>query len=79
MPPKRAASSPSSGWLHVPPTEYAMHIAELARAAEARGFESLFGLDGYAALGVTRVIVGLPSKDRETVLPLVDQSAKLIA
>jgi len=35
-------------------------------------------LDRYAALGVTRVTVGLPSKDREAVLPLVDQYAKLI-
>src|SRR5215831_4410016 len=28
--------------LHMFPTEYAIHIAELARAAESRGFESLF-------------------------------------
>jgi probable F420-dependent oxidoreductase len=35
-------------------------------------------LDRYADLGVTRVTFGLPSKDRETVLPLLDQYAKLI-
>jgi probable F420-dependent oxidoreductase len=36
-------------------------------------------LDRYAALGVTRVTLGLPSKDRDAVLPLIDQYAKLIA
>jgi len=36
-------------------------------------------LERYAALGVTRVTLGLPSKDREAVLPLIDQYAKLIA
>jgi probable F420-dependent oxidoreductase len=35
-------------------------------------------LDRYASLGVTRVTFGLPSKDRETVLPLLDRYAKLI-
>ncbi len=35
-------------------------------------------LEGYAAGGVTRAIFGLPSADRETVLPLLDQYAKLI-
>ncbi|HYB40709.1 MAG TPA: LLM class F420-dependent oxidoreductase [Candidatus Methylomirabilis sp.] len=32
----------------------------------------------YAELGVTRVTFGLPSKDRETVLPLLDRYARLI-
>jgi probable F420-dependent oxidoreductase len=36
-------------------------------------------LDRYAALGITRVTLGLPSKDRDAVLPLIDQYAKLIA
>ena len=35
-------------------------------------------LDRYAALGVTRVTLGLPSKDRDAVLPLLDRYAKLI-
>jgi len=35
-------------------------------------------LDRYAGLGVTRVTLGLPSKDRDTVLPLLDRYAKLI-
>jgi probable F420-dependent oxidoreductase len=35
-------------------------------------------LDRYASLGITRVTFGLPSKDRETVLPLLDRYAKLI-
>lgn len=35
-------------------------------------------LDGYAAAGITRVTFGLPSEDRETVLPLLDQYAKFI-
>ena len=35
-------------------------------------------LDRYAALGVTRVTLGLPSKDRDAVLPLIDQYTKLI-
>ncbi len=35
-------------------------------------------LDSYATAGVTRALFGLPSKDRESVLPLLDQYAKLI-
>jgi probable F420-dependent oxidoreductase len=35
-------------------------------------------LDRYIGLGITRVTFGLPSKDRDTVLPLLDQYAKLI-
>ena len=35
-------------------------------------------LDRYAALGIARVIFGLPSKDREAVLPLIDQYASLV-
>ena len=35
-------------------------------------------LDRYAGLGVTRVTFGLPSKGRDTVLPLLDQYATLI-
>ena len=35
-------------------------------------------LDRYAAAGVTRALFGLPSKDREAVLPLLDQYAKFI-
>jgi alkanesulfonate monooxygenase SsuD/methylene tetrahydromethanopterin reductase-like flavin-dependent oxidoreductase (luciferase family) len=35
-------------------------------------------LDRYTGLGITRVTFGLPSKDRETVLPLLDRYAKLI-
>ena len=35
-------------------------------------------LDRYAALGITRVIFGLPSKDRDAVLPLLDRYAAVI-
>ncbi len=42
----------------------------------ARGDEAL--LESYAAAGVTRVVFGLPSKDRDTVLPQLDRYAKLI-
>ena len=35
-------------------------------------------LDGYATAGVTRALFGLPSKDRESVLPLLDQYTKFI-
>ena len=35
-------------------------------------------LDRYAALGITRVIFNVPSKDREAVLPLIDQYASSI-
>jgi probable F420-dependent oxidoreductase len=35
-------------------------------------------LDGYAAAGITRSIFRLPSEGRDTVLPLLDQYAKLI-
>jgi len=35
-------------------------------------------LDRYTELGVTRVTFGLPSKDRDAVLPLLDRYAKLI-
>jgi probable F420-dependent oxidoreductase len=35
-------------------------------------------LDRYRDLGVTRVTFGLPSKDREAVLPLLDQYAKYL-
>jgi probable F420-dependent oxidoreductase len=35
-------------------------------------------LDGYAAAGITRAILRLPSEGRDTVLPLLDQYAKLI-
>lgn len=66
-------------------------VADLkARAANVgRGPETLtvtvFGappdpatLEGYAAAGITRVTFGLPSKDRDAVLPLLDQYASLI-
>jgi probable F420-dependent oxidoreductase len=35
-------------------------------------------LDRYAAAGVTRAMLGLPSADRDTVLPLLDQYARLL-
>ncbi|HEV8306121.1 MAG TPA: LLM class F420-dependent oxidoreductase [Methylomirabilota bacterium] len=35
-------------------------------------------LDRYAAAGVTRAILRLPSEGRDTILPLLDQYAKLI-
>jgi len=35
-------------------------------------------IDGYAKLGVERVIFALPSESRETVLPMLDGYARLI-
>jgi alkanesulfonate monooxygenase SsuD/methylene tetrahydromethanopterin reductase-like flavin-dependent oxidoreductase (luciferase family) len=35
-------------------------------------------LDGYAAAGITRAILRLPSEGRDAVLPLLDQHAKLL-
>ena len=35
-------------------------------------------LERYAAAGVTRVLFGLPSAGRDTVLPLLDQYARLV-
>jgi alkanesulfonate monooxygenase SsuD/methylene tetrahydromethanopterin reductase-like flavin-dependent oxidoreductase (luciferase family) len=35
-------------------------------------------LDEYAAAGVTRAIFRLPSQGRDTILPMLDQFAKLI-
>jgi probable F420-dependent oxidoreductase len=35
-------------------------------------------IERYTGLGINRVTLGLPSKDREAVLPLLDQYAKLI-
>ena len=35
-------------------------------------------LESYAAAGITRALFGLPSADRETVLPLLDKYAKLM-
>jgi probable F420-dependent oxidoreductase len=71
--------------------DLAAGMADLKARADKAGRDakaisvSVFGaspdravLDRYAALGVTRVTFGLPSKDRETVLPLLDQYAKLI-
>ncbi len=63
-------------------------LADLrARAARARRdlSVSVFGakpdpavLERYAAAGVTRVLFGLPSAGRDTVLPLLDQYARLV-
>ena len=36
-------------------------------------------IDELARAGVDRVIFGLPSADKATVLPLLDQYAKLVA
>ena len=35
-------------------------------------------LESYAAAGITRALFGLPSADRETVLPLLDKYARLM-
>ena len=36
-------------------------------------------LDGYERAGVERVLLRLPSADRDKTLPLLDQYAKLVA
>lgn len=36
-------------------------------------------LDGYAAAGVERAVLGLPSADRDTLLPLLDRYAALVS
>jgi probable F420-dependent oxidoreductase len=66
-------------------------LADLKARAERAGRDmrtisvSVFGakpeeatLDAYAAAGVTRSILRLPSEGRDVVLPLLDQYAKLI-
>jgi probable F420-dependent oxidoreductase len=66
-------------------------LADLKARADRAGRDiktisvSVFGakpesatLDRYRAAGVHRAIFGLPSKDREAVLPLLDQYTKLI-
>ncbi|MBI4593685.1 MAG: LLM class flavin-dependent oxidoreductase, partial [Candidatus Rokubacteria bacterium] len=35
-------------------------------------------IDRFAAAGITRALLRLPSEDRDTILPLLDQYAKLI-
>src|SRR4029450_9797742 len=56
--------------------------ARATRAGRERGkvWVSVFGakaeratLDGYAAAGITRAILRLPSEGRDAVLPLLDQ------
>jgi hypothetical protein len=67
-------------------------LPQLQRACEERGrdFRSLqivpFGtvpdagkLDYYESIGVTEVVLRLPSGDRERVLPKLDEYAKAIA
>jgi len=66
-------------------------LADLRARAARRGRDmktlsvSVFGakpdpavLERYAAAGVTRVLFGLPSAGRDTVLPLLDQYARLV-
>jgi probable F420-dependent oxidoreductase len=67
-------------------------IADLRRFAQEKGRDaksisvSVFwapadrvAIDGYAELGVERVIFALPPEPREKVLPILDQYAKLVA
>ncbi|MBI3968199.1 MAG: LLM class F420-dependent oxidoreductase [Chloroflexi bacterium] len=67
------------------------HLPELHRRAEQAGRDpksisvSVFGstsdpatLARYAEAGITRALFGLPSASRETILPLLDEYAKLI-
>lgn len=66
-------------------------LEELRRLAEQAGRDpktiqvSVFGtgldealMDRYRAAGITRAIVRLPSEERDRVLPLLDQAAKLV-
>ncbi len=79
------------GWFPRGRADVLSGLADLkARAAKAgRDMKtisvSVFGakpdpatLESYAAASITRAIFGLPSADRETVLPLLDKYAKLI-
>jgi len=66
-------------------TDYSIPIDELARETESRGFESLWVPEHThiptsrrtpwpgGDVEVTRIILLLPSKGRETILPLLDQ------
>lgn len=81
------------GWLPRirQPEQLAQKMAELGALAAKAGRDvqtisvSVFGatadpqqLDAYRAIGVTRAILFLPSADRDTVLPLLDQYAQLL-
>ena len=79
------------GWFPRGRADVLSALADLkARAAKAgRDMKtisvSVFGakpdpvtLESYAAAGITRALFGLPSADRETVLPLLDKYAKLM-
>jgi probable F420-dependent oxidoreductase len=81
------------GWLPISlmAGDLARGIADLHRLAEAAKRDpksisiSVFwappdrgAIDGYAKLGVERVIFALPSESRETVLPMLDGYAKLV-
>jgi len=81
------------GWLPISlmAGDLAQGIADLHRLAETAKRDpksisiSVFwappdrgAIDGYAKLGVERVIFALPSESRETVLPMLDGYAKLV-
>jgi probable F420-dependent oxidoreductase len=81
------------GWIPIglEPAAIAEKIAILRQRAEAAGRDpkqisvSIFGarperrtFDDYEKIGVERVIFGLPSADKQTLLPLLDKYAALI-
>ena len=81
------------GWLPIPMMagDFGKRIAHLHRLAEEKGRDpksisvSAFSapadretIDGYAKLGVERVIFPLPPEGRDTVLPMLDDYAKMI-
>jgi alkanesulfonate monooxygenase SsuD/methylene tetrahydromethanopterin reductase-like flavin-dependent oxidoreductase (luciferase family) len=83
-----------NGWIPIglEPAAIAEKIAILRQRAEAAGRDpkqisvSIFGarpdrrtFDDYEKAGVERLIFGLPSANKETLLPLLDKYAALIS
>jgi probable F420-dependent oxidoreductase len=82
----------ADGWIPIGGAGVRAALPELARACEARGRDPKelrivpFGtvpdpgkLEYYASIGVTEIVLRLPSAGRDRVLPKLDEYAKLLA
>jgi probable F420-dependent oxidoreductase len=79
------------GWIPIGGAGIKAALPDLAKACEARGRDVAeltilpFGtiadagkLDYYASIGIKETVLRVPSADRETVLPVLDEYAKLV-